>query len=232
MDLQKPSDKKPSESDPTKRVVQTEAGDKVEVAPKKAFLGWQNQVVERQTVSKNHSVSQKSAARSKPRPQVSPQKTLLSNLGVPLLSRARPVKDDSPEWATPGARAEDYVKGLKESDVTALNTTEYLYYGYFQRIRERLDRAWVPILKKKLFTYYHSGRHLASDMDHMTKVVVTLSATGEIKRVRMISESGTRDLDEAAVAAFNQAGPFPNPPKGMIDRNGEVSVPWDFVLKT
>jgi protein TonB len=48
----------------------------------------------------------------------------------------------------------------------------------------------------------------------------------------MLSESGTGDLDDAAVGAFNQAGPFPNPPKGMIDLNQEIKIPWDFVLKT
>jgi protein TonB len=121
---------------------------------------------------------------------------------------------------------------MKESDRTALNTKEYQFYGYFQRIRQRLDRAWVPILKEKLASYYRQGRQLASDMDHITKVVVILNENGEIVRVKIVSESGTRELDDAAVNAFNQAGPFPNPPHGMVDTNHEVQVPWDFILKT
>ncbi len=139
---------------------------------------------------------------------------------------------NAPRWATPGTRPEDYVKGMKESDQTALNTKEFLFYGYFQRIRERLDRAWVKILRVKLALYYNSGHQLANDMDHTTQVLVVLNRTGEIVRVELVNESGTRALDDAAIEAFNQAGPFPNPPKGMTDVNGEVRVPWDFILKT
>ena len=135
-------------------------------------------------------------------------------------------------WATPGTRPEDYVPGMKESDRTALNTQEFKFYGYFQRIRDRLDRAWVPVLREKLGAYYRSGRLLTSDMDHITKVLVVLNGQGEIVKVIILRESGTQELDSAAIAAFNKAGPFPNPPKGIVDRDKEVKIPWDFVLKT
>ena len=95
-----------------------------------------------------------------------------------------------------------------------------------------MDRAWVPILRQRLLKLYRRGRHLASDTDHSTRVLVVLNGEGEVTRVQMISESGTSDLDEAAIAAFNEAGPFPNPPKGIINSNGEVEIPWEFILKT
>jgi protein TonB len=121
---------------------------------------------------------------------------------------------------------------MAESDRTALNTSEYRYYSYFQRVRERLDRAWVPMLKDKLTSFYRAGRHLASDRDYTTKLLVVLNASGEIVRVLLLEPSGTYALDDTAIAAFNRAGPFPNPPKGMVDLNQEVRVPWDFILKT
>ena len=40
------------------------------------------------------------------------------------------------------------------------------------------------------------------------------------------------DLDSAAVKALNRAGPYPNPPKGLLDANGNAQIRWDFVLKT
>ena len=85
-----------------------------------------------------------------------------------------------------GSMPEDYVKGMKESDRTALNTKEYVFYGYFQRIRERLDRAWVPILRDRLVKMYRMGRSLASDMDHITQVIVVLNPQGEIMRVQVV----------------------------------------------
>jgi protein TonB len=160
----------------------------------------------------------------------------LSGLAIPILPSKeqleRKAEPDEPNWANVGSLPQDYVKGLKESERTALNTKEYVFYGYFQRIRERLDRAWIPILREKLTKLWRTGRQLASDMDHTTQVLVVLNKTGEIVRVEVVSESGTRDLDEAAVKAFNQAGPFPNPPKGIVDPNGEIQIPWQFVLKT
>jgi protein TonB len=157
----------------------------------------------------------------------------LSGLAVPIIPpKEAKQAEPQPNWADVGSLPQDYVKGLKESEKTALNTKEYVFYGYFQRIRERLDRAWVPILREKLVKLWRTGRQLASDMDHTTQVLVILNKTGEIVRVQVVSESGTGDLDDAAVRAFNQAGPFPNPPKGIIDPNGEIQIPWQFVLKT
>jgi protein TonB len=39
------------------------------------------------------------------------------------------------------------------------------------------------------------------------------------------------DLDSAAVEAFRQAAPFPNPPKGMVEADGTIKIRWDFVLE-
>ena len=215
------------ESSTRRRVVQTETVEKSDKAPKNAFLGPQNQKVDQETVSRNKttvmSTPAKGSSKSKPHD--------LSKLGAQILPKTFSLVDQ-PEWATPGTRPQDYVNGLLESDRTALNTQEYVFYGYFQRIRERLDQAWVPILRERLLIYYRAGRQLASDMDHTTRVIVTLNEKGEVVRVQLLSPSGIRDLDDAAIAAFNKAGPFPNPPRGMIDINHEVRVPWDFVLKT
>lgn len=224
-----------------RRIVQTSDGERVDTPKADAFLGRQNQVFEQQTVSRSRFSQMSSDARQaqsrKALPEARREKEkILSQFGISILPDASLLRQknsqDIPEWATPGTRPEDFVEGIRESDRTALNTREFVFYGYFQRIRERLDRAWVPILRQKLITYYRTGRHLASDMDHTTRVIVVLNEKGEIVRVEMISESGAKPLDDAAVAAFNKAGPFPNPPKGIVDRNREVKIPWDFVLKT
>jgi TonB family protein len=69
-------------------------------------------------------------------------------------------------------------------------------------------------------------------MEHETKVVVILNKGGDVVQVKLVSESGTRDLDDAAIDAFNQAGPFPNPPKGIANASGVIEIPWEFVLHT
>jgi TonB family protein len=232
----KPIKNTPDDKKERNKIVQTDTGEKVKQPKEDAFLGWQNQVVDRETVSSRKQVTigaqggapkKSHADRETPEPVKS-----LSQLGLPILPLMKREQKDEPQWATPGTRPEDYVAGMKESDRTALNTKEYLFYGYFQRIRERLDRAWIPILRQKIVAYYNSGRQLASDMNHTTQVVVVLNDKGEITKVQLLSTSGTQDLDDAAIDAFNKAGPFPNPPKTMIDANREIRVPWDFIIKT
>lgn len=243
-----PTVKKSTDDSVKKQVVQTEDGRKIDKALPDSFLGEKNQVVDRQTVSRNHTTQMGHTAQAKaPKTTQAKKETeeqaqnklgTLNRLGLPMLPMDRgvganlPNAPEQPEWANLGKTPEDFVKGLKESDRTALNTKEFIFYGYFQRIRERLDRAWVPILRENLFKFYRSGRQLASDMDHATKVLVVLNRQGEIVKVQLLNESGTKDLDDAAVRAFNKAGPFPNPPHGIMNQVGEIQIPWEFVLKT
>jgi protein TonB len=236
-----PADKKNLAEDSQskkRRLVQTSKAEKVDRPKDDSYLGFQNQVTDRETVSRNKNTlmgtdanQNKKLSKNDLKNNQTQNKTL-SKLGVPLALPPAEQKVDQHDWATPGTRPEDYVEGMTESDRTALNTREYVFYGYFQRIRERLDRAWVPILRARLIQYYRSGRQLAGATIYTTKVVVIMNERGEIVRVSIVGESGTRDLDDAAVNAFNKAGPFPNPPKGMVDKNREVKIPWDFVLKT
>ena len=239
--------------DSRNRVVQTARGHETKEAAPNAFLGERTQTVDRQTVAKSRTTSvgksaaaprtAKTEARPKtgektPSPQVA-QMPALNKLGLAMLpspnthppgeeelARERAVPQDG--VGTP----QDYVKGLKESETTALSTREYVFFGYFQRIRQRLDHAWNGSLKDHLDRFYRSGRHLASEMDHTTRILVTLNSGGEVVRVQVLEESGTRDLDDAAIGAFNQAGPFPNPPRGILNSSGIVQIRWDFILRT
>lgn len=168
----------------------------------------------------------------------------LAGLGLAVLPDSREqarrnalYEKDEPRWAsqagdhTPGNDSpQDYIAGVAESDQTALNTREYRFFGYYERIRAKLDGAWISVLRRKLGKFFAAGRHLANDMDHTTRVLVVLNPKGEVIRVQVVSQSGTMDLDDAAVEAFNDAGPFPNPPKGLVDGNGEIQVPWEFVI--
>lgn len=233
------------------RIVQTAPGLTTPHVAPDAYLGERSQSVDRETVSRRTNSEPapvggpqkpamqrhaKAKAKSKPLPA-------LSKLGVRILPQAanpdRKPSDAEPSptaseraWAEYGKTPHEYVPGAHESDRTLLNTKEFIFFGYYQRIRERLDRAWVPILRSRVEQLYKRGRQLASEMEHTTRVLVTLDQKGDIIKVSVLSESGTRDLDDAAVSAFNQAGPFPNPPKGMVDSSGSVQIPWEFILRT
>jgi len=220
------------------RIVQTEAGKKAEKAIADSFLGKETRVVDEQSVAKEKRRERSQQVNTARRFFAPGRASPLGKFGVRFLpvqrklAMTQPRKKDQPQWAPQAEWEEEFVKGVKKGDKTALNTKEFVYFGYFQRIRKQLDLAWKPILRRRLRRIYRKGRRLASDMDHTTQTLVTLNQKGEVVRVQVMKESGTFDLDDAAIRAFNLAGPFPNPPEGLIDEKGLIQIRWDFVLRT
>jgi hypothetical protein len=111
---------------------------------------------------------------------------------------------------------DDYLEDVAIGVNTLLNTKEFVFYSFYERIREKLNHTWRLELDNKLEQIFARGQNL--NYDRKTKVEVNLDSGGQIK-------------DQAAVNAFRQAAPFPNPPKGMLDNaNDKVSLRWDFVV--
>jgi protein TonB len=125
----------------------------------------------------------------------------------------------------------DYIKELDSGLETLLSTREFVFYTYYSRIRKQLNQYWGPKVREKLVTMYRQGRQIASSDDKITKCLITLDSIGNLARVQIIGNSGVRELDEAAVDAFKSAAPFPNPPKGIQDQDGNIKIRWDFVLE-
>lgn len=129
------------------------------------------------------------------------------------------------------SQTDDYLKDVKPGLQTLLSTREFIYYAYYSRIKESLRQHWEPTVREKVKIIYRQGRTIASAKDRVTQVLVTLDAKGELIRVDVLTQSGVQDLDAAAVEAFRDAAPFPNPPKGMVESDGTVKIRWDFVLE-
>lgn len=134
---------------------------------------------------------------------------------------------------SPGSATNDYLKDVKEGDRTLLNTKEFVYFSYYRRIRERLEVAWNTKLRATLSSQvYGAERRLANDRNYVTGLTVILDRNGKITAVKVRQRSGARDLDTAAIDAFNDAGPFPDPPAGLVDSEGKIIIPWDFILQS
>ncbi|RYZ84558.1 MAG: TonB family protein [Proteobacteria bacterium] len=241
------------EADFKNQLVQTLPGQKIKEPVKDAFLGEHTQVVDRQETRAASSMgelaadSKKTSDALKPKPAARKQVAVqpetpplpsLDQLGVklptPKKTVAEQIQETTPdeEGSMTGQAGGEFVKGFKEGERTLLNTKEYVFFTYFQRVRKSLDKAWDRTLRAELDKYFKRGRQLASQTDYVTQLMVFLDHGGQIKKIRIMSESGTIDLDDAAIKAFNKAGPFPNPPKGLVDSSGQVKIRWDFVLRT
>lgn len=181
----------------------------------------------------------KVAQESKPKTQTT-KSSQLSRTGLPTLADLRPQFDPNIQRdlnptkdaaQSEASRTNDYLKDTPPSLETVLNTREFVYYTYYQRIRTQIRQYWEPSIREKVKKIFAQGRTLASEHDHITRVVIILDKNGGLLRVQIIGESGLRDLDDAAVEAFRAAEPFPNPPKGIVEADGTIKINWDFVLE-
>ena len=126
---------------------------------------------------------------------------------------------------------DDHLKNVATGMQTLLSTREFVYYTYYNRIKDKLRQYWEPKIKEKMTRIMRQGRTVASTSDKITRVVIFLDNRGTLVRVKVLSASGMTDLDDAAVEAFKAAAPFPNPPKGIVEADGFIKIRWDFILE-
>ncbi len=125
----------------------------------------------------------------------------------------------------------DYVEEVALGDFTHLNTVEFKFYGFYHRIRQKLEQFWGKSIQEKAANIFRTGRRLPAGEDLITSLQITMNAKGEIVKVKVLGASGVKELDDAAIESFNQAGPFPNPPKDLLV-NGTATIEWGFVVKS
>lgn len=105
------------------------------------------------------------------------------------------------------------------SDRVALNAKEYLYASYLNRIRRLVNFYW----QQNIDNLPSSVRLLKSG--YTTGVEAVLDGNGVLEMVEVVHPSGVSELDNCVVRAFRVAGPFPNPPEGLIEKDGRVYLP-------
>lgn len=238
-----------------KQIAQSEDSDSAE-KKKDAFLSDKDRSFDRQTVSKNTDIFKKAGAgnatvtqKAQPKTEAPKKEKMdfkdikLSDIGM-AAAQANPFKQ-------PRAPAEETIRGMKNADplsqglsatndyveevalgdFTHLNTVEYKFYGFYHRIRQKLEQFWGRSIQEKAANIFRAGRRLPASENLITSLQVTLNESGEIVAVKILGASGVKELDDAAIESFNEAGPFPNPPKELLV-NGKATIDWGFVVKS
>jgi len=165
------------------------------------------------------------------------EKSLDENALKVAAEKSKPQKQMPPPSEMPGtagseaSQTSDYLKDLDKGMETLLSTREFVYYTFYARIRRQLNQHWGGKVREKLAKIVKEGRSIASSDDKVTKLLITLDRGGKLMKVQVVSDSGVRDLDQAAVEAFQEAAPFPNPPTGIIEPDGTIKIRWDFILE-
>lgn len=238
-----------------KQIVQSEDSASDEKPQDPAFLSDKDRSFDRQTVAKNIDTFKKAALGNSAVTQVAqnPQKarkkapTLkdlkLSDIGMETGGEAfqkaarapASVSQKGMENGDPLSQGlsatNDYVQEVTLGDFTHLNTVEYKFYGFYHRIRQKLEQFWGKSIQEKSHALFRSGRRMPAGEDLITSLRITLNDKGEIVGVKIMGTSGVKELDDAAVESFNMAGPFPNPPSELLV-NGKATIEWGFVVKS
>ncbi|MBT7608951.1 MAG: TonB family protein [Bacteriovoracaceae bacterium] len=249
-----------SRSSNSKQIVNTEDSKNKEIAEDAKFLGKKNQKFDRQTKSSNVAAFKKAGVGVRngfnvqkyskvTKKQQKRKEITKSNTKIKMkdLAMVKPVKEKvqkikfAPSLASLGlengshttsglSASSAFVEDLPLGDMTNFNTTEYKYFGFYDRIRKKLERYWGNSLKSKARSMITRGVRLPATESKVTSLMITIDTLGNIVDVFIKSTSGIRELDDAAIESFNKAGPFPNPPKGMIV-DGHAEIEWGFVVK-
>lgn len=245
-------------SERKKQIVTSVSSDLKKENNKKKFLSKKTQFVDRETVAKvigkfkEAGVGSKTAVAKKMQQKVQKKKSVskkikkrpskkkkfrLSDLAATFdnIKNHNPVVKKGIKNGKKDKRGlgqnNDFVEDLPLGDMTKLNTVEFKYYGFYFRIKQQLEQFWGSSLQEKAKKLFRKGHRFIASENKITSLKIELDNAGNIVDIIIKGSSGIQELDDAAIEAFNKAGPFPNPPKGMIKR-GKAIIEWGFVVKS
>jgi TonB family protein len=127
-----------------------------------------------------------------------------------------------------GAAPNDHLKDAEEGDGTYLNTREWKYASFFNRVKQSVGTHWNPnatLMRRDPTGDTYSGR------DRYTLLNITLDEAGRVADITIEKSSGLDFLDLEAVESFKRAQPFPNPPPGLMEDDSKVRFKFGFFME-
>ena len=124
----------------------------------------------------------------------------------------------------------DYLEDVTVGEATNLNTQEYKFWGFYNRIRLRLEPIWESLLDERIRKYYGLGRKIIIGTQTLTLIKITLDEEGNVFKMRVLHSSGIAEIDDVAIDAITLSGPFGSVPKGMLNEK-LTELEWGFVVR-
>jgi TonB family protein len=123
----------------------------------------------------------------------------------------------------------DRLEGVAVGDATALNTKEWSFASFFNRVKSRVEQHWHP---DREFRQRDPYGNIYGFKDRTTVLLVILHADGRLKKTYVMEQSGALFLDEEASEAVEKAAPFPNVPERLLDKHDNlVKFTFHFVVQ-
>lgn len=123
------------------------------------------------------------------------------------------------------------VPGVQSGNFTALNTDQFTYYSFFERVNNSIRFRWVSEVRRFAREAPPQVINQLAKIPSPTVLRILLDKDGMVVKVDILSSSGAKDLDQAAVEAFYQASPLNHPPEGMIREDRMVHLNYSFKVQ-
>lgn len=118
---------------------------------------------------------------------------------------------------------------VKVGTLTALNTDQYLFYSFFNRVGELVYLRWATRVQNAQERV--AARLINATNDRWTSMIdIWVKPNGEFHSAHLLKSSGVREFDLAASGAFQEAGLFPNPPRELIEEDGFIHLKYNLTV--
>jgi TonB family protein len=129
--------------------------------------------------------------------------------------------------AEPGGGApNDDLSNVAKGDGTYLNTREWKYAAFFNRVKQAVSARWHPMARLQTRDP-SAGGHSLGTRDRITVLGVTLRPDGTIADLYVVESSGIELLDQESMQAFERAAPFTHPPEALLE-DGLIRFAFSF----
>lgn len=115
---------------------------------------------------------------------------------------------------------------VKISSQTILNTDEYVYSTFYNRMREAIAVYWEPKVRDVMENRFS---HLTPGI-YKTEAKIYISRKGEILDVEIEHSSGVIKLDDIASTSVREARAFLNPPNQLFEQDPRAGLDFGFYV--
>ncbi|HIA03707.1 MAG TPA: energy transducer TonB [Myxococcales bacterium] len=130
---------------------------------------------------------------------------------------------------TGSAANDDWLPRVKEEGAqTMLNSRRFQHWDFFNTVKSRVRKHWKPA---HLYRRRDPTGKVYGIKDRLTVVEITLDPKGYVTRLTTVKDSGVDFLDHEARRALRSAGPFSNPPNGLLNKHGAVRFQFGFLFE-
>lgn len=226
-----------------KQIVDSEEIRKVEKSVDSKFSSRINQEVKKETIAKNvgnYKRAGKGSLKAQIRPKTSKivkqpkRKVTFKDLQLSNFQKMPAIQQNlgianGDEKSHGEALRSDHIDKVALGNVTKLNTSENMFYGFMTRFKRQIEGHWRLNVQNYLERGKYGRMPASAGNDYTTNLTIILDTKGNIKKILVNDSSGIVEIDEIAVTSIKRIGAFPNPPKQMA-KNGKIEIPFGFRL--